>query len=178
MTHKDHVELLKKAVPENSGGVWADIGSGDGAFTLALRDLAGPEVEIFSVERDRGRLESQKRNFQHEFPGTSIHFMRTGVEDILILPPLDGLIMANSLHYFEHKEQILNKILRWVKSNGKFILVEYNSDQSNSWVPFPISFRTFEDFAPHVGLSEPRLISSVSSIFMQEIYSALTIKRE
>ena len=136
MTHKDHVELLKKAVPENSGGVWADIGSGDGAFTLALRDLAGPEVEIFSVERDRGRLESQKRNFQHEFPGTSIHFMRTGVEDILILPPLDGLIMANSLHYFEHKEQILNKIIKKVRhtrvgsDKGAKILAEFKLTSS------------------------------------------------
>ena len=166
------MQLLRKAVPVGSGGVWADVGSGDGAFTLALRALAGPKVEIFSIERDRGRLENQKRNFQKQFTGTRVHFMRTNVEDILILPPLDGIVMANSLHYFSDKEQILNKVLHWLKPQGKFILVEYNVDSGNSWVPFPISFHSFVNLAARVGLSEAEILSSLPSAFMQEIYSA------
>ena len=35
MNHRDHVNLLRRGVPE-PGGVWADLGSGAGAFTLAL----------------------------------------------------------------------------------------------------------------------------------------------
>ena len=43
MIHSDHVRLLRDGVPQ-AGGVWADIGSGGGAFTLALADLLGPQA--------------------------------------------------------------------------------------------------------------------------------------
>jgi hypothetical protein len=36
---------LRDGVPE-PGGVWADLGSGEGAFTLALADLLGPGGRI------------------------------------------------------------------------------------------------------------------------------------
>ena len=38
MDHNDHVLLLAKGIP-TQGGVWADLGSGAGAFTLALADV-------------------------------------------------------------------------------------------------------------------------------------------
>jgi len=38
MDHKDHVNLLRNGIT-NAGGVWADFGSGQGAFTLALAEL-------------------------------------------------------------------------------------------------------------------------------------------
>ncbi|TMD25838.1 MAG: class I SAM-dependent methyltransferase, partial [Chloroflexi bacterium] len=53
MNHEDHVRLLRKGIVE-PGGVWADFGSGAGAFTLALADLLGTEGSIYSVDKDRG----------------------------------------------------------------------------------------------------------------------------
>ena len=40
MNHDDHVALLRGGI-DQPGGVWADVGSGTGAFTLALADLIG-----------------------------------------------------------------------------------------------------------------------------------------
>ncbi len=55
MNHADHVRLLRGGVPA-PGGVWADFGSGEGAFTLALADLLGTSGEIYSVDQDAGAL--------------------------------------------------------------------------------------------------------------------------
>ena len=52
MDHADHVALIRAAVTE-TGGTWADIGAGEGAFTLALADLLGPGGRIVAVDRDR-----------------------------------------------------------------------------------------------------------------------------
>src|SRR5450631_3104664 len=67
MNHSDHVRLLHKGVPE-SGGVWADLGSGSGAFTLALADLLGATGHIHSVDKDRQVLREQERAMQSLFP--------------------------------------------------------------------------------------------------------------
>ena len=51
MDHTDHVTLLRGGVSA-PGGVWADLGSGTGAFTLALSDLLGLSGTIYSVDKD------------------------------------------------------------------------------------------------------------------------------
>ena len=55
MTHEDHVSLLRGGVP-GPGGVWADLGSGAGAFTLALADLIGPNRAAADARRRAARL--------------------------------------------------------------------------------------------------------------------------
>jgi len=59
MDHADHVRLLQDGV--TPGGVWADLGAGSGAFTLALAELLGPGGEVIAVDRDRGILRELER---------------------------------------------------------------------------------------------------------------------
>src|SRR6476469_9040002 len=127
MDHRDHVNLLRNGILE-TGGVWADFGSGSGAFTLALRELVGAEAEIFSIEQDGGRLREQEQEFARMFPKSNVHFLRADFSKTLELPPLDGVVMANALHYFRDKEGVLKKVHGYLKPKGVFILVEYNVD--------------------------------------------------
>ena len=59
MNHADHVSLLRAGVP-SSGGIWADLGSGSGPFTLALADLIEPDGVIYSVDRDTHALRAHR----------------------------------------------------------------------------------------------------------------------
>lgn len=173
MNHKDHVNLLRRAIPEGTPGPWADFGSGDGAFTLALRDLVGPQVEIFSVEKDEARLDQQQRNFLVRFPESNIQFLHQDFTRPLGLAPLDGLIMANSIHYFRNKERLLEQFRGYLKPGGRLVLVEYNTDSGNPWVPYPLSFETFHQVAVRAGYAEPQLLETVPSHFLGQIYSAV-----
>src|SRR5450432_1175203 len=73
MNHSDHVRLLRKGVPE-PGGVWADLGSGSGAFTLALADLLGASGHIYSVDKDRRVLREQEQAMRSLFPSIMVEF--------------------------------------------------------------------------------------------------------
>jgi hypothetical protein len=35
---------------------------------------------------------------------------------------------------------LIGKLSRGLKENGAFLLVEYNTDIANPWVPYPVSF--------------------------------------
>jgi ubiquinone/menaquinone biosynthesis C-methylase UbiE len=174
MTHSEHISLLAKAIPENSGGIWADLGSGEGAFTLALRDLAGDEAIIYSIDTKRDRITIQKRLFAEKFPNSSIHFLIADFTQSLPLPPLDGIIMANSLHFIKDQQSFLVQMRNYLKPHGKLILVEYNVDKGNQWVPYPLSFNTFTQLALNSGYVKPILLEKKPSQFLDEIYSALT----
>lgn len=178
MDHNDHVNLLKPAGLKPAGS-WADLGAGSGAFTLALRELAGPEADIHAVDKDRAALRELEQAYQARFGDSSrLHLLPADFSRPLELPALDGIVMANSLHYFKDWEKILRHVRSFLKPNGVLLLVEYNVDSGNPWVPYPLSFETFRDLAPRAGFGEPRMLAKVPSRFLREFYSASMYKKE
>jgi ubiquinone/menaquinone biosynthesis C-methylase UbiE len=178
MDHKDHVDLLRPAnLPQ--GGVWADFGAGSGAFTLALSELIGLKAEIYAIDKDRSGFGTLEQSHRTLF-GTSqnIHPVRADFTGVLSLPPLDGIIMANSLHFFKDKEKVLRHVRSFLKLNGTLLLVEYNVDSGNMWVPYPLSFETYQALAPRAGFTEPHLLGTHASRFLREFYSATAHRQD
>jgi len=85
--------------------------------------------------------------------------------------------MANSLHFFRDKEKVLRHVSSFLKPGGALLLVEYNVDRGNPWVPHPLSFENFCELAPRAGLREPRLLATHPSSFLHKFYSAIAFKK-
>ena len=173
MEHADHVNLLREGLP-TPGGVWADLGSGTGAFTLALADLIGPTGEIYSVDKDGGALREQERLFRVRFPGQTVHYLTADFTQPLSLPPLDGVVMANALHFHRDKPNLVRQIRRYLKPGGRMVLVEYNVDSGNWAVPHPLSYARWEALARECGFTHTRLLMTRPSRFLKEFYSAVS----
>jgi ubiquinone/menaquinone biosynthesis C-methylase UbiE len=176
MDHNDHVNLLRPANLQ-LGGTYADFGAGSGAFTLALRELVGLDATIYALDKDRSALDHLESAHRARFNSTrSLILLPNDFSRPLELPPLDGIVMANSLHFFKDKEKILRHVQQFLKPNGALITVEYNVDSGNMWVPHPLTFETYRTLAPRAGFSEPRLLAKVPSRFLKEFYSAVTYR--
>ena len=173
MDHADHVNLLRPAdLP--AGGTWADFGAGSGAFTLALRELVGPHANIYAIDKDsRGFRQLEKAHREKFTTSQNVHAVRADFTGALSLPPLDGIVMANSLHFFREKEKVLRHIRSFLKMNGVLLLVEYNVDAGNPWVPYPLSFETYRALAQKAGFTEPQLLAKAPSRFLREFYSTV-----
>jgi ubiquinone/menaquinone biosynthesis C-methylase UbiE len=170
MNHAEHVSLLKKGVP-TKGSVWADLGSGTGAFTLALRDIIGSESEIFSLDKDREALELQRRRVDTLFPHSRIHYVVTDFTEPLHMSNVDGIVMANSLHFIKEKVPLLLRLSSYLKTGGTLIIVEYNTDEGNQWVPYPTSETTLKSILFEAGFNNPHVLHRVPSEFLGEIYA-------
>jgi SAM-dependent methyltransferase len=171
--HADHVALLREAVVP--GGSWADIGAGTGAFTLALAELLGPGGRIVAVDRDRGALASNADAVAARFPGVEVRTLVGDFTGRLALPALDGLVAANSLHFVGRDRQV--DVIRALASNlragGRFVIVEYDTDQGNPWVPDPFVSDAWARLATEAGLVGARRLHRVPSRFLGGIYSAV-----
>ncbi len=173
MDHADHVRLLREGVL-GSASAWADLGSGEGAFTLALADLLGPTGTIQTVDRDSHALQVQLRALGDRFPNVTVTALVADFARPLELPPLDGIVMANSLHFVREKLPVLRLVRTYLRSGGRLILVEYDSDHGNPWVPFPLSLGSWVTLAGEAGFRDTRRLASVPSRFLGSIYSALS----
>jgi SAM-dependent methyltransferase len=175
MDHTDHVTLLRPGIPDRAGPVaptWADLGAGTGAFTLALADLLGPGAVIHAVDRDAGPLRQNAEAVATRFPSVHLHTLVADFTAPLGLPPLDGIVMANSLHFARDKAPALAIVRAQLRPGGRLLVVEYDTDRGNPWVPHPFSYERWVPLAAAAGFAETRLLGRVPSRFLGAIYAA------
>jgi ubiquinone/menaquinone biosynthesis C-methylase UbiE len=168
VNHADLVGLIEDGVTER-GGRWADLGSGEGAFTLALADLLGPGSHITAVDRDGGALRHLQRD---RVPGVEIETVAADFTRPLAVSDLDGIVMANSLHFVRDKAPVLELVRKMLRPGGKLIVVEYGTDRGNPWVPHPFSYERWEKMAAQAGFVMTRLLRTIPSRHTGSMYSA------
>jgi ubiquinone/menaquinone biosynthesis C-methylase UbiE len=170
--HADHVRLLQGGVTR--GGTWADLGAGTGAFTLALAELVGPGGNVIAVDRDRGALRDLERALRPG--GATVRTLAADFTKSIELESLDGVVMANSLHFVRDKAPVLGLVHGMLKPSGRLLLVEYDADRGNAWVPHPMSFETWRALADANGFTGTRELASVPSRFLRRIFSAESVR--
>lgn len=172
MDHADHVGLIRAAV--EPGGTWADVGAGEGAFTLALADLLGPGGRIVAVDRGGRALRRNEALVRSRFPAVELMTLTADLTGPLDLSELDGLVAANSLHYVPGDRQVavIRALAAYLRPGGHFVVVEYDANRGNPWVPHPFSYGSWERLADAAGLTDTRRIGRVPSRFLDAIYAA------
>ena len=173
VNHADLVGLLRGGVDEQ-GGRWADLGAGEGAFTLALADLLGPGARITAVDRDAGALRELGGAMGKRFPATHLAVVKADFTRPLGLAGLDGVVMANSMHFLRDKRPVLAAVRSMLRPGGTLIVVEYGADRGNPWVPHPFSYPRWEQMAAEAGFERTRLLGTVPSRYLGSMYSAIS----
>lgn len=175
MNHADHVNLLRGGIPtDQANPVWADLGAGAGAFTLALADLLGPGAQIYAIDKDAGALRQQERIMRADFPQTVAHYRTADFTHPLDLPALDGIVMANSLHFQRNQAAVVALVRGYLRPGGRLVIVEYNIARGNFAVPYPVPYSAWENLAQAAGFTQTQLLFRRPSRFLSEIYSAVS----
>ena len=80
--------------------------------------------------------------------------------------------MANALHFVREKAPVVEQWRGYLRENGRLLLVEYNTDRGNRWVPYPLSFPSWAALAERCGFARTEKLAARPSRFLGEIYAA------
>lgn len=150
---------------------WADLGCGDGIFTKALAQQLGDGSTIYAVDKESQQITSP------DVHKVKIEFIKLDfINDKLPFSNLDGVLMANSLHYVKDKSQFIDGVKKHMKSDGQWIIVEYDTERQNPWVPYPISFNNLVKAFVAAGFNQINKIGERKSIYGSAKMYACTIK--
>ncbi len=155
--------LIEWARPQS----WCDLGCGSGTFTTALAHLLAPGSTIHAVDLDPRALEG----VPDHYGGVEI---RKTLGDIgspsLRLPAVDGILMANTLHFIQEQQIFLRSLL---SVTDRFLIVEYERSKPNRWGPYPVGFERLRQLFTEAGVERMERLATRPSLFGGTMYSAL-----
>ena len=173
MTHEEAVGLIG-GTDHGAPATWADLGCGDGTFTLALATLLPAGSVIHAIDRDRSLL----RRIPPGHAGTSIV---THAGDFTAMPwpfgPVDGVMLANALHYVRDAAAFIRTCEPGMTDPRRFLIVEYDTDRPNRWVPYPIGRAALRRMFTDAGYGPFRALRSRPSIYQRAPLYAAAIEQ-
>lgn len=87
------------------------------------------------------------------------------INDELPLQHLDGILMANALHFVKHKNVFIQKLRFYIKGKASLLVVEYDTAQANAWVPYPLTIEGWQQLFRECGFSNCREINRHASVY-------------
>jgi len=173
MQLSEAIQLIQHPVTKEKSA-YADLGCGNGLFTKALAQLLAPQSTIYAVDKNQTALNSFSVDANIQLQKINIDF----IKDDLPFKNLSGILMANSLHYVEDKTAFLLKAKASLAQDGYFLIVEYDTDKANHWVPYPVSFSSIHNLFERINFHSVQKLQAYPSRYWRNMYSALIIKNE
>jgi trans-aconitate methyltransferase len=169
------IQLIQDAFKGHQEPVaWADLGCGSGTFTKALATLLEKGSAIYAVDRSLPSLNKLPAVMEDVI----IHKAHVDfITEALPAHDLDGVLMANSLHYVADKPSLIHKLSIHLRPNATLLIVEYDSDRANQWVPYPIPFTSLEKLFQDNGYAIVEKIGEQPSVYNSGGMYAALIKR-
>ncbi len=149
---------------------WADLGCGKGTFTYALGDLLPSGSMLYAVD-------TEPQILRERVGGVRVAFHRADFEhDPLPSGDLDGVLLANAIHYVRDKESLIRRLSHYCKPSHAFLIVEYDRLTANPWVPYPIDFTKLTNLFERVGYHDIMRLGERRSRYGGTMYAALIKK--
>ncbi len=167
MNYEEFIFPAKNKLAHSESQRWADLGCGEGTFTELLTGILPFESEIFALDKSSQKLNSTMGN------NVTVQFQKVDFEKQEIdLTNLDGILMANSFHYIHDKEKLIRKLEAGFSNKKQFLIVEYDTNNANPWVPFPINFEKLKELFYKLGYGFVEKLNARKSAYGGEMYIA------
>jgi hypothetical protein len=168
------IRLIEAGIDQNTEPqVWCDLGAGQGLFTRALGTRLPADSVIYAVDKDASSLNKIFVEGDIKLHKVNEDFTSWNQEH----PLMNGVLMANALHFVPDRLTFVHRLLKKMKVDGRLLLVEYDLEKPNPWVPFPLSKSALKIFSSQAGFSSVTFLGEVPSVYNRSVIYAALLKR-
>lgn len=125
---QNDTDALLDAMQIENGHWVADVGSGDGDYTLPMAERVGSSGRVFAVDVDHDPLDELREKLREN----DVENVTTvySIEDNPMLPvnTLDAVLVRNAYHHFTEHEAMLRHIRASLRPGGRLVIEESVSE--------------------------------------------------
>lgn len=134
---------------------------------MAMAQLLAPTSTIYAVDFDQRAMEG----IPDHHDGVEIRKIVGDLQSSsLRLPSVDGILMANALHFIQQQQVFLRRLLSVA---DRLLIVEYERTKPNPWGPYPVGFERLRQLFTGAGVDHVEKLATRPSLFGGTMYSAL-----
>jgi predicted methyltransferase len=126
------VDQILSAMGVRPGATVADVGAGDGFFTMRLARAVGAEGRVFAVDIDEGALTRLRKRLEDEGIHNVVVVKGTARDPRLPERTLDAALIINAYHEMVDHQHVLAALRTALKPDGRLVIVEPISDARRS----------------------------------------------
>jgi ubiquinone/menaquinone biosynthesis C-methylase UbiE len=124
----------------NAGMVFADIGCGDGFFTVFAAKKVGATGKVFAVDVDASAIEKLKQKAEHEGLRNINAKVGAAEETVFCTGCSDFIFYSMVLHDFANPAKVLQNARRMLKPSGRLVNLDWKKEEMSFGPPLKIRF--------------------------------------
>jgi ubiquinone/menaquinone biosynthesis C-methylase UbiE len=121
------VSRMVELLDVDPGEVFADVGAGDGRFSVALAKVVGENGTIYATEVDPNDLKKIEERVESE-KVSNIDVVR-GTQEGTGLPDhcCDGILLRRVYHHFQDPQAMQASLRRALRENGLLLVIDFGT---------------------------------------------------
>ena len=131
---KLRVDAVIEKLGLEPGDVVADIGSGSGAFSIPMARAIGPSGTLYAVDIDREMLDFVSERAEKEGVGNVRTVLGEYDDPKLPVENVDVAFFHRVLHMIEHRQAYINAVAKYLKPDGRIVIIDKNREDSDTWM--------------------------------------------
>ena len=128
------VDAVVEKLQLKPGDVVADIGSGAGAFSVPMARAIGPNGTLYAVDIDQEMLDYVSDKARKEGVGNVRTVLGEYNDPKLPVKDVDVAFMHRVLHMIENRQAYINSIAKYLKPDGRIVIIEKKREDANNWM--------------------------------------------
>lgn len=116
------------------GDVVADVGSGAGAFSIPMARAIGPKGTLYAVDIDKEMIEYVAGKAREAGVENLVPVLGEHMDPKLPAKNVDVAFFHRVLHMIEHRQAYLNAVAKYLKPDGKIVMIEKEPEQADDWM--------------------------------------------
>ena len=124
------------AVDLAPGMLVADVGAGTGLFTLLFAEKTSPGGVVYAVEISPAFLDLINQRSEEAGFDNVVAVLGRDKQITLQKNSIDVIFLADTYHHFDYPAEILDSMLKVLKSDGRLIIIEFDRvpGKSHPWI--------------------------------------------
>ncbi len=116
------------------GDVVADIGSGSGAFSIPMARAIAPNGTLYAVDIDQALIDFVGERAKKEDVGNVRTVLGEYDDPKLPVRSVDVAFFHRVLHMIEHRQAYLNAVAKYLKPDGRIVIIEKEPEDQSDWM--------------------------------------------
>jgi precorrin-6B methylase 2 len=117
------------------GDIVADIGSGSGSFSIPMAKAIAPDGTLYAVDIDQKMLDYVSQQAKKDGITDLRPILGEYDDPKLPVKDVDVAFFHRSLHMIEHREAYLDATAKYLKSDGRIVVIDKNPEDSpENWM--------------------------------------------